>query len=215
MTDDPREDPATDHDLFPDAVGTDRLQLVALTAGTVDLDEYYRICSGRADENFERVTRYVPWDPHDHPKESREFLESLSERREAGTNAEFAVRPEEGEDGAGRLAGVVGLAPHWERRAGELGIWLREPFWGRGYAGETLRALARVAFDRLDLAVVEAAVRADNEASTRALETFVTDLGGRREARLRSAWRSPVDDRPLDEVRYTVTREEWTAATRD
>lgn len=220
----------TDHDPFPDALTTDRLRLAALTAETVDTLDYYRVVSGRADEEFERVTRYLPWDPHDHPKETHEFLSGLAERRAAGENAEFVVRPREGTDGrasaggaAGRradadgteeFAGVVGLGIDPDRRTGELGIWLREPFQGRGYAGEACRALARVAFERLALDLVVAVVRADNGASNRAFERFATDLGGRREGRLRNGWRSAADDRPHDAVRYSVTRQEW-ARTRE
>jgi RimJ/RimL family protein N-acetyltransferase len=57
----------------------------------------------------------------------------------------------------------------------ELGYWLGEPYWNRGYASEAARALLTYAFDSLALDQVVAGHFADNHASGRVL----TKLGFR------------------------------------
>ena len=193
--------------MFPERIETDRLELSALTPENVDVLDYYDICSGNAGDDVETLTEHLPWEPHDTPKETKAYLDGLADQRAAGENAEFAVSPTAGEDGAGEIAGAVGLCPHWERRTGELGIWLRQPFWGRGYYGEAFAELARVAFERLDLDAVEIVHRHGNAKSRRATEKFVARLGGRHEGRLRNYWTGPSG--PADAHRYTVTRAEY------
>ena len=117
------------------------------------------------------------------------------------------MRPSDDEDGASQLAGAVGLKPHWERRTGELGIWLRKPFWGREYYGEAFAELTRVAFERLDLEAVEIIHRHGNEKSRRATEKFVEQFGGRHEGRFRNMWSGPGG--PADAHRYTITVGEY------
>jgi RimJ/RimL family protein N-acetyltransferase len=203
--------------MFPERIETDRLELTALTSETVDVLDYYDICSGNATEDIEVVTEYLPWESHDTPKETEEFLDGLTQRREAGENAEYAVRPKEtddeaaDDDRAGEIAGAVGLSPHWDRRTGELGIWLRRPYWGRGYSGERAAALMAVAFERLDLEVVAVSHHAGNDKSRRAIEKYVERFGGQHEGLLRNG--APGPDGPVDLHRYTVTREEWADAT--
>lgn len=196
--------------LFPDRIETERLVLDRLSTETVDPRRYYEVCS--SDRGIEDVTRYTPWDPHETPAESLAFLEGREEAWAEGRSADYAIRPRAGEPGAGELAGASGLGIDWERRLGSLGIWLRKRFWSRGYSGERAEALVELAFDRLDLAVVDVAVRADNEKSRRAVERYVDRLGGRRDGRFRNRWAVGVDD-PVDEIRYSISRDEYRRAT--
>jgi RimJ/RimL family protein N-acetyltransferase len=154
------------------------------------------------------MTAYLTWDPHETPKESAEFLDEAADARENGEGSTYVVRPREGEDGAGELAGMTAIAPDWETRTAELGIWLRKPFWGRGYSGERAGALLSVAFDRLDLDAVVVAVHRDNEKSRAAVSGYVEAHGGRCEGLLRN-YHVDGDGKPFDAYRYTVTAEEY------
>jgi len=196
--------------VFPETIETDRLRLEARGPETVDLDECYRICS--SDPGIDEVTEYVTWDRHETKKETLEFLERGRERFEDGEAATYVIRPREGEDGAGEIAGFGGFDVEWDRRTANLGVWLRKRFWGRGYSGERAAALADVAFDALDLEVVAVSHHPDNEASRRAIEKYVDRLGGRREGRLRNTLEF-ADGSVHDEVRYTISQAEWRAAT--
>jgi RimJ/RimL family protein N-acetyltransferase len=177
----------------------------------VDVREFYRICAGQRDDgDFTEVTEYVTWSPHDDPKETQEFLDGVAERYAEDEGAEYVLRPREGED-AGEIAGAAGLGADWDRDLATLGIWLRRPFWGRGYSGERAAALIEVAFEQLDLDIVMVSHEPNNENSRRAIEKYVEAHGGRREGRLRNFVRYQ-DGRVTDQVRYTIHREEYEAA---
>lgn len=52
---------------------------------------------------------------------------------------------------------------------GELGYWLAEPQWGRGFGTEAARAMADHAFEALDVAELDASYQLGNAASRRIL----------------------------------------------
>jgi RimJ/RimL family protein N-acetyltransferase len=197
--------------LFPERIETDRLELELATPDRVDPLELYRVCSGIADEGIEEVTRYVTWEPHEHPQETVEYLRGVRDRVRSGDGVSYVVRPRRGEDGAGEIAGGTGFDVDWERKTATLGMWLRRPFWGRGYSGERAGALLGVCFDRLDLEVVAVSHHVDNDQSRRAVEKYVEAYGGRREGVVRNG-QVFGGHGPADVVRYSVTRERYLAA---
>ncbi|MGQ3328221.1 GNAT family N-acetyltransferase [Halorubrum sp. FL23] len=196
--------------MFPETIETDRLRLEPRWPERVDLDECYRICS--SDPGIEEVTEYVTWDPHETKKETLEFLERGRERWEDDEAADYVIRPREGEDGAGEIAGFGGFSVDWEKRTALLGTWLRKRFWGRGYSGERAAALVAVAFEDLDLDLVVVSHLPENEQSQRAIEKYVDRLGGRREGLLRNSI-TFADGGVHDEVRYSISQDEWREAT--
>lgn len=199
--------------LFPDRVETDRLELEVLTTETVDVFDLYEVARVGA-PHIEEVTEYLTWDPHETVKGTLEFVEAVGEEYENGDGATYVVRPRAGEDGAGELAGVAGIQADWDRRTATLGTWLRKRFWGRGYSGERAAALIEVAFERLDLEAVVVAVHRGNEKSRTAVSRYVEAHGGRHEGLLRNA-ESLQDGGPVDVHRYSITRDEYEAATAD
>lgn len=195
--------------MFPATVETDRLRLERLTSeDTLALYEHAKAGA----PHVEDVTRYVTWSPHATPKETFDFVRSVEERWEGREGVCYAVRPREGEPLAGELGGTTGFGIDWPRRTATLGLWLREPLWGRGYSGERAAALAALAFDVLDLDVVAVSHHPDNDQSRRAIEKYVDRLGGRREGVVRNG-EATQDGAAFDVVRYSVTREEWEGAT--
>ena len=193
--------------LFPPVIETDRLRLERCCHQTVDLREYYRICS--SDPGIEAVTRFVPWKPHEHPKETAEFLDRKERQWENAEKAPYVVRPREGEPGAGEIAGQCGLRLNWDCRSATLSLWLRERFWGRGYSGERAAAMVVLAFERLDLELIAVLHVVGNDNSRRAIERYVDRFGGRRDGLLRNA--IVIDDEPHDQYRYSIFREEFEA----
>lgn len=193
--------------MFPAVVETERLRLERLCHERVDAFEYYKRLSDA--DALEGVVEYMPWDVHDHPKETFDYVDRSERQWDEGEKARWVVRPREGEDGAGDIAGQASLEPHWGRRLATLGIWLRPRFWGRGYSGERAAALVHVAFEVLDLNVVSVTHTVDNDQSRRAIDKYVDAFGGRREGTLRNY--VPFEDGPRDAVRYTVSRAEYEA----
>ncbi|WP_458205604.1 GNAT family N-acetyltransferase [Haladaptatus sp. NG-SE-30] len=198
--------------MFPERIETERLVLEAITHENVDVFELYRHTAHDA-PNIDEITEYLSWEPHTTPKQTKEFIDWAEKRWEEAKGAEFVIRLRESEPEAGEIAGTTGLGIDWERRTGTLGLWLRKPFWGRGYSGERATALMELAFDRLDLELVAVEHLDGNEKSHRAIEKYVEYHGGQYDGILRN-WR-PDGDEVLDSHRFTVTREQWKTSRED
>jgi ribosomal-protein-alanine N-acetyltransferase len=71
-----------------------------------------------------------------------------------------------------------------ERFSAELGYWLSEVHWGKGYATEAVQAVAEYAFSRFDFVRLQARVLDGNPASSRVLEKagFTLEAAMRRAA---------------------------------
>ncbi|ESP87593.1 GNAT family N-acetyltransferase [Candidatus Halobonum tyrrellensis] len=195
--------------MFPDTVETDRLRLERADERVSPRELYDAAGRGRS-RTVERETAYLPWNPLDTLGDAEERLASFGAKWTSGERAEWAIRPREGEDGAGELAGTAGLICEPEKDLALPAIWLREPFWGRRYSGERADALLDVAFDALGFGVVAVPLHADNRRSYRAVERYVTRHGGRYEGRLRN--HAGRYDAPADHHRFSVSRAEWRAA---
>jgi ribosomal-protein-alanine N-acetyltransferase len=103
---------------------------------------------------------------------------SMMEARQ-GVPTDFAIV--DGDEPVGGI-GIDVLADE-ARIGGELGYWVAEARWGRGYAREAVTAIVPYAFDVLALHRVQASVYAPNAASIRVLE----QTGFLYEGRLRQA----------------------------
>jgi RimJ/RimL family protein N-acetyltransferase len=196
--------------LFPTEIETPRLRFEVLHPdrfGPYEMYEHTR----EGTSGIESVTEWVTWDPHAHPKETMEYIEHVGEQFDDDEGADYAIYPRDGENGAGEFAGACNLAVDWDRRRGNLGVWFRERFWGRGYSGERARALVALAFDVLDLAVVNVSHAPENEQSKRAIEKYVHALGGRKEGLIRNELL--MGGEPRDVVQYSITDDEWREAT--
>jgi ribosomal-protein-alanine N-acetyltransferase len=197
--------------LFPHRLGTDRLELERLCHDTVDIFECYRRRS-RHEPDIEEVTAFLPWDPHETVGETADYVDELERKWAENERAEYLLRPKAGEDGAGTVAGSACLLFDWDRRTATPGIWLRKRFWGRGYAGERARALVDLAFERLDVELLAVPVEDGNARSRSAVSTYVAGMGGQYDGVVRNAAVRP-DGRVVDHHRYTVTREQYLAAS--
>ncbi len=88
------------------------------------------------------------------------------------------------------------------RRSAEIGIWLAEPYWGRGIATEAVRAMTDFAFATFDVCRVFAGVFEWNPASMRVLEKAGYSLEGR----LRKS--VTKDGQTIDQMLYAIVREQ-------
>jgi RimJ/RimL family protein N-acetyltransferase len=102
--------------------------------------------------------------PHPYTMDdARGFIARSRERRTKGIDYPFAVFRKNDMT----LVGAVGVHPDLNY---ELGYWIGEPFWGKGYATEAARRVTRFAFEDLNAKEVRAGWYADNPASGRVLE---------------------------------------------
>ncbi len=70
------------------------------------------------------------------------------------------------------FVGGCGIIPKKDiyRLTAEIGYWIGQPYWGRGYATQAVKQLAEVAFNDLKLVRIYAEVFGRNTASMRVLE---------------------------------------------
>lgn len=187
--------------LFPAHVESDRLRYDPLheTVETLDLYELHR--SGE----LEPVMRPLGDDPHGTPKETFDELTTAEEKWQAGELASYAITERE----SGAFVGLAELDTEWDRDWAGFGIWLREPYWGRGYAGERAGAMLYVAFELLDLEIVSVGHEPENERSKRAIRKYVDRYGGQADGILRNGLPPGEDGGPRDLEIYTISQAQW------
>jgi RimJ/RimL family protein N-acetyltransferase len=149
------------------------------------------------DEDRAHLRPWLPWvDHHQSIDDSEAFA-----RRAAGmwlTREDLIVAIR---DLDGRLLGGSGLHRiDWERRAFEIGYWIRKSATGKGHVTEAVQLLTAVCFDRLDASRVEIRCDPRNERSSAVPER----LGFVREAHFRSQSRAP-DGTLRDTLVYALT----------
>jgi ribosomal-protein-alanine N-acetyltransferase len=128
--------------------------------------------------------------------DARQFIQSIANARPTTTFA-IAVGNE--------AVGGTGFAPgaDVERFSAEVGYWLGEPFWGRGFTTEAVRLVSDYAFRTCNMLRLFALPFADNDRSIRVLEK----AGYTREALLRAS--SVKHGRPRDQALYALVNAAW------
>ncbi len=115
------------------------------------------------------------WPPHESVEDSLNIIKTVFSKRET-----YAITLND------IPIGCVGLLIHpdgnhyWGDGSAELGYWIGEEYWGRGFAVEASKTLIKHAFDDLDIDQIYASYRIENSQSKRVLEKlgfrFYADL---------------------------------------
>ncbi len=110
------------------------------------------------------VARMLARVPHPYTREHAEtWIASHGASRRSGVEHVFCI------EYGGEVVGSIGLQRMTDD-AYDLGYWIGEPWWGRGFATEAVRRIVRFAVDGLAAARLTAGHFADNPASGRVLE---------------------------------------------
>ncbi len=128
------------------------------------------------------------------------WIATLGEAWRAGTAVTFAITT--ATDG---LCGTIALRITREHDRGELGYWIGQPFWGRGYATEAVTAVLAFAFETLALHRVQASHLPRNPASGRVMQK----AGMQREGLHRGRYRKEAAYEDVEE--YAILRSDWDA----
>ncbi|WP_405267599.1 GNAT family N-acetyltransferase [Methanobrevibacter sp.] len=105
------------------------------------------------------------WPPHESVEDSLNIIKTVFAKRET-----YAIVKDD------IPIGCVGLLFHpdcnhyWGDDSAELGYWIGEEYWNRGYATEASEALIDHAFSDLDIKEIYASYRHENKQSGRVLE---------------------------------------------
>ncbi len=103
--------------------------------------------------------------PHPYPADAATaWIATQAARFEQGTGAMFAITA------GGELVGAMGAEIDQTHRHAEIGFWIGQPFWGRGYCTAALVSMIRVCFGELHLHRVHAHHFLRNAASGRVMQ---------------------------------------------
>jgi RimJ/RimL family protein N-acetyltransferase len=146
----------------PGTSGTPVLETERLFLRAPKLDDAKAIARLANNRKIAEMTSLIP-----HPygvDDARAWVESLSEE---GSGWTFAITAK---TEAGALVGACGYGrrPDWDEP--EIGYWIGEPYWNRGYATEAVRAVIDHLFSVSDLDSLTAGCRVTNLASRRVIE---------------------------------------------
>lgn len=147
------------------------------------------------------VTRYTLWDAHRTTADTVTFIRDYAVLRYLeGMPEPYAITLNPAPEPVGSCGCFWAAQPHLTM---ELGYWIGEPFWGKGYVVEACRAVLNLAFAEFAPERMQARVIDGNVASERVLQK----LGFRYEGTLR---RSLLRRGNLEDVRmYSLLRGEW------
>lgn len=181
-------------DWRPPTLTTERLTLRAFT--DVDAEPLFEHAKNP------NVTRFTLWDAHKSIDDTYIFLHDYALLRyREGMPEPYAItiNPD--------LRPVGALGCFWAaqvHKTMELGYWLAEPFWGKGYVVEACRAVLALVFREYKPERLQARVIEGNEASARVL----AKLGFHEEGTLRKFLfrRGKQEDVRM----FSMLREEWT-----
>jgi len=85
--------------------------------------------------------------PYPYPVESAlAWIQNHDENFISDKSYEFAITDKL----TGEIYGAIGLSNHKNNKNGEIGYWIGEDYWGKGYATEALRAIVDFAFSVKD-----------------------------------------------------------------
>jgi RimJ/RimL family protein N-acetyltransferase len=175
-------------------------RLVLRAPRMADLDAIVALANNR---KIAEMTASIP-----HPYREKDARDWLSNIALAGKGATFAVFVKD-EDvfvgAAGYRFDDCGTGTGASEAAPELGYWIGEPYWNRGYATEAARAVLDHAFSEAGFDAVLASCRVTNLPSRRVLEKCGFQWTGAGLCRVRSLGASVPSDR------FRLDRRTWEA----
>lgn len=156
--------------------------------------------------NNPNISRYIPPLPHPYVlQHAQDFVSRTQEQLKAGIAYELGIALKRTD----AFVGMMSLV-HINKgnKNAEIGYWIAEPFWGKGFAFEALDLILDFSFNTLQLSRVYAKVLHPNVPSAKLLERHCF----KREGRLRK--HIAQNGTMLDELVYGLLKEEhWTHST--
>ena len=145
--------------------------------------------------NSRRIAEMLGRMPHPYGEvEAKSFIQN-SRRREKG-GCVYAITNSD----SGAFVGCAGLDARPQGL--ELGYWIGEPYWGRGYATEAAHALVDLAFRATAIDVLHVTCRVINAASRRVIHKCGFQYAGQGMLNSLVAGQVPVE-------RYQLDRRTW------
>jgi RimJ/RimL family protein N-acetyltransferase len=112
------------------------------------------------------LTDWLVWDGPASFEDYRAGIAAFAAQTRAGEKHIFTILEPE----TGSPIGNINIRPQPAEPTGIVGLWIGEPFQGKGYGAAAIAAIVRYAFDHLHLERIDAFVFTGNYPSRRAFE---------------------------------------------
>lgn len=195
---------------FPVRIETDRLCFERMSHENFDVEALVAFFT--RDEWQDATKEYMPWFRFEDEEDVVEFVDHAEQQWADGDRARYLLRSKEEADA---IVGTASFDPDWDRRCGGSDVVLAKPYWGRGYGTERGSVFVELTFEQYDLDAYATSCAVDNEPSRRMIETLVAKYNGHEEGVLRQFGALHPDGTVTDQHRFSITREEYEAATHD
>ncbi len=123
-----------------------------------NLDDASKVQNLAGNYNVSKTTLNIPF-PYE-PGMAEKWISPQPESWDTRTGVVYAINLLETD----QLVGAISLVKI-DGIQGELGYWIGEPYWGKGYCTEAAKSLVQFSFDKLGLSKVNAEHLASNPAS--------------------------------------------------
>lgn len=182
------KDDSDDESLFIDRPVVSTRRLIMRTPREGDIPALVQLADNR------HVAQMLARMPHPYGEaEARTFI-ALSELKKPGASYALTLA------GTGTFVGCAGL--NVKERGLELGYWIGEPYWRRGFATEAAHALVDLAFRSTAIQVLHCSVRVINPASRRVIHKSGFQYAGQGMMNSLVAGQVPIE-------RYRLDRKTW------
>ncbi len=145
-------------DRFPE-IETNRLLLGKLTFKDIP-----KIVEYAGNEKVAETTLNIPH-PYDE-KDAIFWINSANKGLETKTQFTFGIRTKADDI----FIGGIGLKLHTRLQRAELGYWIAEPFWNKGYASEAVEGVLKFGFTEINLNKIFATHLVENPASGKVMK---------------------------------------------
>jgi RimJ/RimL family protein N-acetyltransferase len=135
------------------------LQTERLVLNQLALSDTEKVVQLAGNEKIARYTLNIPHPYHEQDAES--WIQASHQYFQEGTQYTFAIRKAE----SPVLVGAIGLILIPKHQRAEVGYWMGEPYWNKGYISEALSAVLRFGFTELKLNKINATHLLSNPAS--------------------------------------------------
>ncbi|RQP08877.1 MAG: N-acetyltransferase, partial [Chryseobacterium sp.] len=171
------------------------LYTARLKLGKLEAKDILQIVRCANNRNISENTLNLPY-PYTETN-ARFWIEMQSNGFRNGTEFIFGIYTEDDH----KFVGGIGLHLDRQNNKAELGYWIAEPFWNRGYATEAAEAVLKFGFDTLKLNKIFATHFLHNPSSGRIMQK----IGMKKEAELRQHYLK--NGKYLDAVQYAIMSE--------
>ena len=150
-------------------------------------------------ESDERVTRFLSWNPHKSPEETRNLFTMWCEAYENPTTYNWAIEYEGQPVGS---VSVVRISTNHEYA--ELGYCIGYDYWGIGIMTEAVKGVIGFLFDEVGMHRVAISHAVENIASGKVAEKCGLTCEGAQRERFKSRWGEFLDIKT-----WSILRHEW------